>query len=166
MDDSLLTSTLSASHRSHSNLIRAENSTRFSLIHQLVLSNRIQERTSTLLVTCFDAVAAVIVIAIVLRDANATFRINQQFDCAVSDAKDRLSSDEHTSPSRPAGLWQRLQHAEIFPLVTSFAIFAQAGIFIIVEAMGLQSLLLGNCRAISQIVWPCKTQRSIFCVTF
>lgn len=48
----------------------------------------------------------------------------------------------------------KIHTAEVFPLVLSTAIVMQGLIFIGIQGTGLQDIIVGGCKAASQIVWP------------
>lgn len=56
--------------------------------------------------------------------------------------------------------------AEVFPLSLSTAIIMQGSVFIAVQSMGLNTLFINNCKAISQVVWPTVWLVAIILVVF
>ncbi len=71
--------------------------------------------------------------------------------CYASILKDKLINS--LSRSRLDFL-QRIHPAEITPLALSMGIVVQGFVFIGIQATGLKAVVVGNCKTISQILWP------------
>ncbi|KAL9107538.1 MAG: hypothetical protein Q9227_007538 [Pyrenula ochraceoflavens] len=107
------------------------------VIKTLVLDNSLQVRTSTMVTAAFNTVAAAVIILTVVYDAWKSWKRDKSYGSA--------GRFEFLRTIHPA---------EVFPLVIAGSIVMQGFIVLGVQGIGLNSIWVGNCRTVSQIVWP------------
>ncbi|KAI9709088.1 MAG: hypothetical protein M1820_003534 [Bogoriella megaspora] len=106
------------------------------IIADLLLNNFQNVRTAHLVLSAFSIAASVIVILSILNDA----RKAAQYEVALRPRRFRF--------------FNRVHSAEILPLVLSVVIIIQQIVFLVVQASGMNTILVGGCKKTSQVLWP------------
>ncbi|KAL1964246.1 hypothetical protein VTN77DRAFT_7204 [Rasamsonia byssochlamydoides] len=107
------------------------------LIMELTRQNDVKYGMSTILLVAFNMVSAAIVVGLVFYDARSL-------------AKTTFLPKTGKRPN----LLHMVHPAEVVPLSLSTAILAQGVVFLTVQAIGIEAVMIQDCRPIGQLVFP------------